>query len=141
MPGLRRHAAPIDAVDTVSILSDTECVARKKIVPDDPYLEGHYPHVTIFPGVFIIESMHQTVRELVRRTVGPDAVAQLTEITSVRFMAPLLPGDTLDLTCTTRPSAPGFLAIKAVGRNGDVKAAQITATFKIDNAGEGKTDA
>ena len=27
----------------------------------DPYLQGHFPEVTIYPGVFLIESLHQAV--------------------------------------------------------------------------------
>jgi 3-hydroxyacyl-[acyl-carrier-protein] dehydratase len=131
VPAIRLHAAPIDAVDTVTIVSQNQCVAWKTIVADDAYLEGHYPEGTIFPGVFIIESVTQAIRELVRQSVDVGATAQLRTISSVRFTAPLLPGDTLELTCTTRTDDGGNLVVKAVGRNRDAKAAQITATFRI----------
>ena len=50
---LRHRATPVDAVDAVTHLADDEVAGVKHIRADDPYLEGHYPGLTTYPGVCI----------------------------------------------------------------------------------------
>ncbi|MFI8388608.1 hypothetical protein [Streptomyces sp. NPDC085540] len=47
--------------------------------------------------------MHQVIDHFVRSTRGKSALAELTEVRTARFTAPLTPGDTLSLTCTLKP--------------------------------------
>lgn len=111
--GLGAHAVPLTAVDEVEVVSPHEVVATKRVVADDPYLPGHYPGNPIYPGVFVVESACQATAELVRRTRGGQVA--LAGVTSARFAAPLLPGDTLrvhaqlaeDLTATVSCTQQG----------------------------------
>jgi 3-hydroxyacyl-[acyl-carrier-protein] dehydratase len=113
----RRRAMPIVAIDSVDVVSDTVATSRKSIRADDAYLNGHYPQFTIYPGIFIIESIGQTVDEFLARTTGEWACAHLKHIESVRFISPLLPGDTLELSCVIdRDGAE--LAVRAKAADG-----------------------
>lgn len=120
----RRFAAPLTAVDTVDITetpAGSRVEAVKRIVADDPYLAGHYPDFTIYPGVFSLESVHQTIRHWAVRRHGPGTVAELTAVTSISFAAPLLPGDTLRIGCdlTEQDGAPRAVRAKVRCHRGD----------------------
>lgn len=100
----RTFAAPLQAIDRVESVSCSGVEAVKEIVSTDPYLCGHYPRFTIYPGIFTIESVHQAVRRMVALAHGEDAVAEIVSIVSVRFTAPLLPGDVLWVSCVGVPA-------------------------------------
>ena len=141
MSDLRSRATPIDAIDSIEIISPMECTATKLIRAEDPYLEGHYPGNPIYPGIFIIESVHEAMCRLVAETRGKSVFADLATVTSVRFMLPCTPGDTLQIHLTCQERADGMLTVKAVGRKGDAKSAQMTLAYRlIDDPVEG-TDA
>ncbi|WP_432015104.1 hypothetical protein ABVG11_20060 [Streptomyces sp. HD1123-B1] len=131
MSGLRLRAAPIDAVDEVTLTSGTDVTATKTIHAGDPYLEGHYPDFTIYPGVFIMESVGQTVDHYVALTFGADRMAELTTVTSVRFTAPLLPGDTLRVFCAIAVDGD-VLRVKASCKNAaDISAATMKLEYNV----------
>ncbi|MEV7085120.1 hypothetical protein AB0O07_04335 [Streptomyces sp. NPDC093085] len=126
-PVNRRFAAPLTAVDTDTTVTGeaggigsggTRVEAVKRIVADDPYLVGHYPELTIYPGVFTIESVHQTVRNWAARQHGESTAVELAAIASVSFAAPLYPGDTMtigcDLTPMDTPSTPSTASTASI---------------------------
>ncbi|MFF1903608.1 3-hydroxyacyl-ACP dehydratase FabZ family protein [Kitasatospora sp. NPDC058218] len=145
------RAVPLVAVDSYEVVSPEVITATKAIRADDPYLEGHYPDFAIYPGVFVVESVTQTVRILAERTFRTPFELELAAITSVRFSRPMLPGDTLHVRCEctlTRPSAEpaavgdgpaapapvrdGLLTVRAECRNGaGEKAARLTLEFRL----------
>ncbi|MCU1681792.1 MAG: hypothetical protein JWQ81_2531 [Amycolatopsis sp.] len=117
------RARPLSALDAVERRSDTEIFATKLVRADDPYLVGHYPGFTIYPGVFIIESVTQAVRS--------EFDADLTTITSVRFTTSLVPGDTLRVHCEYVRDGE-ILMVRAECHNGDgVRAAQMRLVFRV----------
>ncbi|PWI06372.1 hypothetical protein DIZ27_34020 [Streptomyces sp. NWU339] len=137
----RPFAAPLIAVDTVDItdLADTleggRVEAVKRIVADDPYLAGHYPDFTIYPGVFTLESAHQAIRHWATQRHGPGTVAELTAITSISFAAPLLPGDTVRIGCDLTEQGGTPLAVRAkvrCHRADGALSARMTLELRID---------
>ncbi|MCT9933146.1 hypothetical protein N5079_23330 [Planotetraspora sp. A-T 1434] len=80
-------ATPLRAIDSAEV-SEGTVRAVKKVAADDPYMPGHFPELTVYPGVFTLESVQQAVAE----AVGPVRLARLR---SARFLAPLLAGDSL----------------------------------------------
>ncbi|MFH8339513.1 3-hydroxyacyl-ACP dehydratase FabZ family protein [Streptomyces sp. AM6-12] len=135
MPGARSRAVPLDAVDDVVQVSDSEITATKLVHAGDPYLEGHYPDFTIYPGVFIMESVNQTVDAYVARTFGADRIADLTTVTSARFTSPVLPGDTLQVTCKLVVQDDG-LDVDAKCRNAlGATAARLKLAYRIKDGG------
>lgn len=131
-PPLRLHAAPLVAVDAYEIVSPEEITSTKAIRADDPYLDGHYPDFTIYPGIFIVESVVQTVRILTGQALDPPLEADLAAITSVRFITPMLPGDTLHIRCRCLLTDGDLLSVKADCRTADgAAAAQMKLAFRL----------
>jgi 3-hydroxyacyl-[acyl-carrier-protein] dehydratase len=131
-PKVKDRAAPLIAVDAYEILSLEEITSSKAIRADAPYLEGHYPDFTIYPGVFVIESVTQTVRIFVEQTFPALLDLELVAIASVRFNSPMLPGDTLHVRCECIRSGEDLLNVKAVCRNAaGEKAAQMKLGFRL----------
>ncbi|NHC16048.1 3-hydroxyacyl-ACP dehydratase FabZ family protein [Motilibacter deserti] len=135
MPSIRAAARPLDAVDEVTVVSADEVLARKRVTAVDPYLRGHYPDLTIYPGVFVVESVRQAALRLLEETRPEVTSAVLVGIDSVRFTAPFVPGDDLRLraTCTGPDSARRVSA--TVTKSGldvdDAPAAQVTLTLAL----------
>lgn len=123
----RVFAAPLYAIDGAAIdgVDGDPCrfTATRIIDAADPHLAAHFPSFTIFPGVFIIESLRQAVAAV----AGPDT--GITAVRSARFLAPLLPGDELTLRATLTPTANGGHVVdaQALRRDGTV-----AAQMKID---------
>ncbi|MFJ8578282.1 3-hydroxyacyl-ACP dehydratase FabZ family protein [Micromonospora sp. NPDC093277] len=129
----RSFAAPLDAVDEVEPGADG-VTAIKRIVATDPYLEGHYPGFPIYPGVFTVESVYQAARRAVEADRGPDARVALAAVRSVRFKAPLLPGDVLTVSCrlSADPGDPRLIRAVADCRRGDGAAtAKVTLELRV----------
>jgi 3-hydroxymyristoyl/3-hydroxydecanoyl-(acyl carrier protein) dehydratase len=110
-PGM---AVPLSAVDDVRIGAAGELTAEKNITTRNPYLAGHYPGRPIYPGVFVLESVLQATRRLLG---NPELV--LVEVESVRFQAPLLPGDTLRLVLSFTTDPDGGYVVRARGTRAD----------------------
>jgi 3-hydroxyacyl-[acyl-carrier-protein] dehydratase len=91
------RATPLTAIDEAESTPGVGVTAQKAICATDPYLQGHYPNFTIYPGVFVIESAQQAVDRYVTDTRSESWETHITRIDSVRFIKPLLPGDTLHL--------------------------------------------
>ncbi len=134
----RLRATPIDPVDEVAVVSETEVVVRKTVREDDPYLEGHYPEFTVYPGAFIIESVFDAVLRLVRAHRGERTFVEPAEISSVRFTTALRPGDTLQVRCVCQASddetsgnGADLLRVVAHCTNGEAKAALVKMAFRV----------
>jgi 3-hydroxyacyl-[acyl-carrier-protein] dehydratase len=123
---------PIDAIDEVTHVSDDEVAGVKHIHSGDPYLEGHYPDFMIYPGVFILESACRLIEEYARKMVREDAVAELARVRSMRFLVPVLPGDTLHVHGAVAKDGEGGLRAKVTCRNDKAeKVAQMNLDLRI----------
>jgi 3-hydroxyacyl-[acyl-carrier-protein] dehydratase len=128
MPSLG-YAAPLLAIDDVVRLERDHAVTRKVIAGNEPYLDGHYPDYPVYPGVFIIEAVHQTVLRYAERHFGK---ASLLEVRSSRFLSALRPGDVLESECTFKLQEDGGkLQVSATCRHGDVTVAMIKSTYAV----------
>ena len=123
-----RFAAPLAAVDRVQCSSVTAdgftLQAEKRVEASDPYLRAHFPSLPIYPGVFVLETVLQAVALVLEESSG--GVPEVVEVRSMRFLAPLLAGDTLDVEASVRRVAGGALEVDAAcHRRPDVVAARV----------------
>jgi 3-hydroxyacyl-[acyl-carrier-protein] dehydratase len=112
------YAVPTDATREVVRLDDSGITTRTWVSGELAFFCGHYPNFPIFPGVFVIESVHQAALMYSAARIGN---VWLREIRSVRFRHPVLPDDWLACDC-------------AVARDGDtvtVRAACATDRVRV----------
>jgi 3-hydroxyacyl-[acyl-carrier-protein] dehydratase len=123
------YAKPLEAIDQVLRLDSGGITTAKLLSGDAPWCEGHYPGQPIFPGVFIIESVHQAVRRFLAAT---SARPRLLEVRTARFLSMLRPGDVLECDCRcTRVDEGAGLEVKARCRAGAVLAAEVTLVYRL----------
>jgi 3-hydroxymyristoyl/3-hydroxydecanoyl-(acyl carrier protein) dehydratase len=130
------RAAPLPAVDTWRVRGDL-CeftIDARTQIRAEPYLRGHFPGYPIFPGVFVLEAVCQ-VMAVAFGELGWDGgserpVPSVSAVRSLRFLAPLLPGDvmSLELTAVSTDRA-GWLVTARARRSDGTVAARVRATF------------
>jgi 3-hydroxyacyl-[acyl-carrier-protein] dehydratase len=121
--------APLRAVDGVRVEHGPDgpvLYAHKAITATDPYLVGHFPAVTIYPGVFIVESVRQAVLYGFGESLGP--ALELTAVRSARFVAALVPGDELEITAGVELDLP-MVVVKATCLRRGERVATVVAEF------------
>lgn len=128
---LHSYAAPLMALDQVISCDADHITTRKAIAGNEPFFIGHYPHQPIYPGVFIVEAVHQAVRQYAT-TQGWHV--RLIEVRSTRFLAPLQPGDVLesDCRCALQPDNQ-TIHVRAVCRSSGKDVAEIKLMFRRED--------
>ncbi|WP_410600337.1 3-hydroxyacyl-ACP dehydratase [Amycolatopsis sp. lyj-90] len=124
MTPIPAFAAPLRAVDTLDVRAsgdDLELVAQITVDGKEPNLRGHFPGQAVYPGVFVIETLEQAMREA--------AGARLSTVRSVRFLAPLLDGDRMVLTATAKRTPDGW-DVTGKATLGETTTAKIRASFE-----------
>lgn len=118
-------ALPLRAVDSVEV-DGRGFLATKTVTRSDPYLHGHFPELTIYPGVFTIESVQQAV------TAAAGEPVRMVELRSARFLVPLLDGDVFTVEGTLgEPAEDGFeVAARCRRRDDGVLVATVKARFQ-----------
>jgi 3-hydroxyacyl-[acyl-carrier-protein] dehydratase len=101
--GVLGFAAPLRAVDDLRVAwcgATLRLRATRRITAGDPYMAAHFPTLTVFPGVFIVEAVRQAV---VLATGNACDVLEIVQVRSARFLAPLLGGDRMTLEAAVGP--------------------------------------
>ena len=100
------HTDPILFVTTHNIISDKEISAEYTVPADHPVLKGHFPHISIWPGIHLIEGMNQTAglhALYLASTADKDLQSNVTFVTSIdsaKFRSPVFPGAKLQYHAT-----------------------------------------
>lgn len=131
------YAVPLLALDQIESINNAGIKTRKAVSADEPYFIGHFPNCPIFPGVFIIEAVHQAVIHYAANYCGR---VRMIEIRSVRFLSPVAPGDLLecDCRCAVR-SEDGLLQVKATCYCGSRRVASVNLAYCIEKADDPKS--
>ncbi|NJD05759.1 MAG: 3-hydroxyacyl-ACP dehydratase FabZ [Methylococcaceae bacterium] len=96
------HRYPFLLVDrVVECEPGVRLLAYKNVTYNEPFFTGHFPGLSIMPGVLIIEAMAQTTGLLAGQTqpdvLGKGKTYYLVGLDKVRFKRPVVPGDKLML--------------------------------------------
>lgn len=127
-------AAPVPGVDRVDTSGPGGFVAVKTIDASDPYLVGHYPGFPIYPGAFTVETVYQAACRVIGQRLPPGARADLLEISSAQFSAPLFPDDVLYASADiTGDGEVVRVAARCTRRDGSL-AAKVTISLRVSDA-------
>lgn len=97
-----RQRPPFQMIERVIELEPGKSATGIKCVSvNEPYFMGHFPGAPIMPGVLVIESCAQLC-SLVFDSEGVDEskIYVLLKVDNFKFIKPIIPGDTLNITVT-----------------------------------------
>ena len=110
-------------------LTGDGAVARLLVAADEPVFQGHYPDFPILPGVLLIDQAHRcALWYAAQRLPGR---AELTEVRSVRFHAPVFPGDELETICAVTRKADERVTVVARCTTARGVAATMTLGYRL----------
>ena len=92
------HRAPMLLVDRILAVGPGGVIAaEKRVRPDDPFLDGHFPGQPVFPGALLLEGLAQCSLVLFQVAQGLLAPGEVGVFGGAagRFLGPVFPGDTL----------------------------------------------
>jgi 3-hydroxyacyl-[acyl-carrier-protein] dehydratase len=127
------YAVPLLALDQIVSISDVGITTRKVLSSDEPYFMGHFPKFPIFPGIFIVEAVHQAV---VYYAVNYFGRVKMIEIRAVRFFSPVVPGDLLECDCQCAAISEELLQVKATCRCGERRVASVNLIYCLEKAND-----
>ena len=100
------HRYPFLLIDKViDILKNESAIGIKNVTVNEPYFPGHFPTLSVVPGVLQIESLAQTAAVLVAKSLDisdPSALVLLTTIDNAKFRKPVVPGDVMSLSVSVQ---------------------------------------
>jgi 3-hydroxyacyl-[acyl-carrier-protein] dehydratase len=123
------HRYPFLLLDrVVAFERGKRIVAIKNVTANEPFFQGHFPHIAVMPGVLIIEAMAQAAAVLSLKSLGHKNdgkwVYYFVGIDGARFKRPVVPGDTLRLEVEQGRHGRGLSKFSAVAKVGDAVASE-----------------
>src|SRR5512143_1905251 len=107
----------LDRIDEIE--PGVRCVASKSLPVDAPCFAGHVPGHPILPGVFLVEAAAQAAGVMLAAGVsasthgGAPESALLASINVFKFVKPVLPGSTLEITVRRRGEVGRLIQVAA----------------------------
>jgi 3-hydroxyacyl-[acyl-carrier-protein] dehydratase len=116
---------PMLMIDTVIALELGKSIrAIKNVTGNELQFLGHFPEHAVMPGTLIIEAIGQAASILFTRSTGTGAgegeFLVLGVINEMRFLAPVLPGDRMEIEVQVQKFIQDFAVIEASVRVEDV---------------------
>ena len=111
------HRPPFLFIDRVLEENDNTIKTEKKIDPNEPFFEGHYPKKPIMPGVLIFEAIFQAGAVMMgKRIANEGRIPVLTRVNNIKLKHAVLPGDTLQVEVTLKDlvSTAAYMTGKAI---------------------------
>lgn len=114
------HRPPFLWLDRIDELEPgVRCVASKSLAADAPCFAGHFPGHPILPGVFLVEAAAQAAGVMLAAAgnhAGPPDSALLAAINFFKFLKPVLPGSTMEITVRRRGEVGRLIQVSATIR-------------------------
>ncbi|WNV88581.1 hypothetical protein [Umezawaea sp. Da 62-37] len=80
---------------------------RVFVDPADPVFAGHYPGFPILPGLFVVQHVHEAVRD---RLPG----MRVSAVRRAKFLSPVFPGDSLLIAADLTDDGDDGVLVSAV---------------------------
>jgi 3-hydroxyacyl-[acyl-carrier-protein] dehydratase len=96
-----QHRYPMIMIDRITDYREREYIEGIKCVTgNSPELVGHFPERAIMPATNVVQGFAQLAIIFLKLSTGQLTDDEMTLVTSVkfRFLAPIFPGDTLEMT-------------------------------------------
>ena len=100
-------------IDQVLESSPERLVALKNVTGSEEYLADHFPSFPVLPGVFMLESMIQAARALLRDRGHRQMM--LGEVRALRYGTFVRPGESLKVEVQLQDGTDGVFRFKGTG--------------------------
>jgi 3-hydroxyacyl-[acyl-carrier-protein] dehydratase len=99
---LLKQRFPMIMVDAVlELVPERRILTLKNVTGNEIQFLGHFPELAIMPGTLIVEAFGQSASILFSRTTSlglrPGEFLMLGSINDMRFLAPVVPGDRMEI--------------------------------------------
>lgn len=127
------HRYPFLLVDRITEIKGYEWIkGYKNISFNEPVFQGHFPQLSVFPGVLIIEAMAQMGAILILRRFPEDKrMAFFTGIENAKFRRQVVPGDRLEMEITISRDRGSFVVMEGKAFVDGALAASATLSSSI----------
>jgi 3-hydroxyacyl-[acyl-carrier-protein] dehydratase len=110
---------PMLMVDCVLALEDGKSIRTiKNVTGSEIQFMGHFPEFAVMPGTLIVEAIGQSASILFARTTDnppqPGNFLVLGSINDMRFLAPIVPGDRMQIDVQVVKFVGDFALVEAV---------------------------
>jgi 3-hydroxyacyl-[acyl-carrier-protein] dehydratase len=110
---------PMIMVDSVVSLEPGKCIrTTKNVTGNEIQFLGHFPERAVMPGTLIVEAIGQSASILFSKTTGtgtrPGEFLVLGSINNMRFLAPVVPGDRLEIELQVLKFIEDLAVVEAV---------------------------
>lgn len=129
------HRYPFLLVDRVLAINEGSIVALKNVTYNEPFFQGHFPGVPVFPGVLLVEAMAQAGGVLMLRDIPErhDKLILFTGIDRCRFRRPVVPGDQVIFEVRVLKKRSRFAVLSGVAKvDGEVVAEAQLSSAMVD---------
>ena len=116
-------------VEEAEKIDDVTSKGKYTVKGDEFFLKGHFPGNPVVPGVILCEMMAQ--RSCVLISDSASSTPYFSKMDNVKFKEKVLPGDTLETTCTLTKSRGVFHFITAKGYVKDKLCVQADFTVAV----------
>ena len=109
------HRPPMLLVDEIVSRDEQSIHCRKKFLPEEHFVQGHYPGNPIVPGIVLCEAGMQTGAILLSKLANPSEgqVPVATRLNDVKFKRIVRPGETIDIEVTLTEQLSNAFFLKA----------------------------
>lgn len=110
-----KQRPPFQMIERVTQLIPGEYAEGiKNVSVNEPYFAGHFPDRPIMPGVLIIESCAQLCSLAMDESLSEDMLYVLLKVDGFKFLKPVIPGDTLEISVKKTRIAGGLISFDAI---------------------------
>ena len=110
---------PMIMVDIVTFIEPGKSIRTvKNVTGNEIQFLGHFPEYAVMPGTMIVEAVGQSASILFSKTTGtgmsPGEFLVLGAINEMRFLAPVFPGNRLEMEIQVLKFVGDFALVEAV---------------------------